>query len=90
MPKRNDSHARELFFLETLPQIETDPFSAMSTEIQDDHTFPAYEEIQGLSSEQVSNIARDSLDKAASKADDQLFTVHHFDSANEAETPLPE
>jgi hypothetical protein len=74
-----------------LPQLDTDPFSTMSTEIQDDHTFPAYEEIQGLSSEQVSNIARDSLDKAVtSTADDQLFTKPHFDSADKADINRPE
>ncbi len=50
----------DLFFVE-LP-TDLDPLSDLSTDIHDEHDTPsAYDEIQGLSAEQVSHIARDLL-----------------------------
>lgn len=40
-----------------------DPFSGLSTEIEDDHESADYDQIRGLSDEQVSQIARDALEQ---------------------------
>jgi hypothetical protein len=73
MKKRNLENY-ELFYME-LPQ--TDYFDDI--EIQDEYDVNSYDKIQGLSDEQVSEIARDSLNTTATNSSDspsdlKLFT----------------
>ena len=67
MTKENSRGGYELFYVE-LPRTETDPFSNISNDIQDVHEFPD-EDFHGLSDEQVSEIARDSLQDAQEQPD---------------------
>jgi hypothetical protein len=67
--ERDNLDDYELFYLE-LPQADY----LKDIEIQDEHENADYDQIQGLSSEQVSEIARDSLDAAQQQrhsSDDQ-------------------
>jgi hypothetical protein len=57
--KKEDLDDYELFYME-LPQADY----LKDIEIQDEYDDASYDEIQGLSDEQVSEIARDSLDAA--------------------------
>ncbi len=51
----------EIFYMEIPRRTETDPLNDISTDILDEHETIDYNEFQGLSDEQVSEIARDSL-----------------------------
>ena len=70
MTQQNSSDSYELFYME-IPQTETDPLNDISTDIQDEHETPDYDQIQGLSNEQVSEIARDSLHESPEPAADE-------------------
>lgn len=60
MPKNPEEP--DNFYLE-LSLSETDPFNDLTTDIQDDHESSDYDQIRGLSDEQVSQIARDALEQ---------------------------
>lgn len=66
----------EGFYAELL-HTETDPFSDLSIEIEDDHENADYDQIQGLSDEQVSQIALDALEQAR---DERLYEHDYSDN----------
>lgn len=63
MAKRSGAPEPDAFYL-SLPSTEADPFSEISSEIEDLHEATNYDDFCGLSDEQVSRIARDSLEQA--------------------------
>ncbi len=77
MEKPNNLDGYELFYME-MPKTETDPLNEISTEIQDEHETSGYDDIQGLSTEQVSAIARDSLEDAPEPIQEQLLPEPYF------------
>ena len=62
MANRSGAHQPGMFYL-SLPSAETDPLSDISSEIEDCHELASYDDFCGLSDEQVSRIARDSLEQ---------------------------
>jgi len=76
--KKGNLEDYELFYME-LPQADY----LDDIEIQDEHDTNNYDEIQGLSAEQVSEIARDSINPPGQKPTDQsdgalLFTDNQW------------
>lgn len=65
MPKKRRPEEPDNFYLE-LSLSEADPFNDLTTDIQDDHENSDYDQIRGLSDEQVSQIARDALEQTHS------------------------
>lgn len=53
-----------VFYLEIPQPFQVDPLSELSTELEDMSIAPDYSQRQGLSHEQVSQIARDALQDA--------------------------
>jgi hypothetical protein len=71
--KKENLEDYELFYME-LPQADY----LDDIEIQDEYDTNNYDEIQGLSDQQVSQIAQDSLDAADNKANSNSHDVGLF------------
>lgn len=81
MKKDTDLERYQLFYLEVPHRLDTDPLNDISTDILDEHEVVDYNEFQGLSDAQVSEIARDSLrDPQEQFSLEQEAELHHTDS----------
>jgi hypothetical protein len=75
MSKNNRTYIYDVFYAEIPQALEIDPLSELSTELEDMSVAPTSDPTQGLSHEQVSQIARDSLGDA--QAQEEAATDDH-------------
>ena len=82
MTKDNNLEDYQLFYTEIPRRTEVDPLNDISTDILDEHETIDYNEFQGLSDEQVSEIARDSLrdTRVQQPTIQEEIQAQHFDS----------
>jgi hypothetical protein len=81
MSKINPPIDYDEFYVRIPYQLDTDPLSELSTELEDLSVAPDYDQSQGLSHEQVSQIARDALHDAQEReqalpSEANLFSVN--------------
>jgi hypothetical protein len=80
MSKTNHINNYDDFYVEIPQALDIDPLSGLSTELEDLSTVPISDPTQGLSHEQVSQIAQDALEdaqalEAPEPVEDNLFSA---------------